>query len=223
MKKILAAMVILIFWGTRSHAQKKSYFPKPNCTTLVGDAMFLEVDTSKARGVSDNYHVWSNGDTLLVKFMPGGSKTLRDKVIACAREWEKYANIKFRFVPDSTAITNIRVKLGKGLGHNSAVGTEANFRDQAKQTVNFDTLYFADANYYIAKLQKKGISAPYNLTQLADEMKLDPNHWDNIEMNRVITHELGHSLGLLHEQSYPGAVNWKKTDSVYNYYKETQG
>jgi hypothetical protein len=36
-------------------------------------------------------------------------------------------------------------------------------------------------------------------------------------------HEFGHALGLLHEQSYPGAVSWKKTDSIYQYYRETQG
>lgn len=89
--------------------------------------------------------------------------------------------------------------------------------------MNFDTLFFADMDYYLAKLQKKGIAAPYNLTQLSAEMKEDPNHWNDTELNRVVTHEFGHSLGLLHEQSYPGAVNWKKTDSVYNYYKETQG
>jgi serralysin len=220
MKKILLALVVMVSLKMQAIAQA---FPKPSCTTAVGEAMFGEVDTTKARGVSDNYHTWANGETLLVKFMPGGSKILRDKVISCAREWEKYANIKFSFVADTTSITNIRIKLGKGMGHNSAVGTEANFRDQAKQTINFDTLYFANIDYYVAKLQKKGVAAPYNLTQLAAEMKLDPDHWDNTEMTRVITHELGHSLGLLHEQSYPGAVNWKKTDSVYNYYKETQG
>jgi hypothetical protein len=54
-------------------------------------------------------------------------------------------------------------------------------------------------------------------------MRADPNHWNEAELKRVVMHEIGHSLGLLHEQSYPGAVKWKKTDSVYNYYRETQG
>lgn len=223
MKKIFVLVVVVAILGNQSHAQKQSILPKLNCTTQLGDAMFSEIDTTKPRGVSDNYHTWSNGQELLVKFMPGGSKTLRDKVIACAREWEKYANIKFVFVADTTAVTNIRIRLGKGSGHNSAVGTEANFRQQATQTMNFDTLYFADADYYIAQLKKKGIKAPYNLTQLMAEIKTDPDHWNNIELRRVVTHEFGHALGLLHEQSYPGAVKWKKTDSVYNYYKETQG
>lgn len=54
-------------------------------------------------------------------------------------------------------------------------------------------------------------------------MKADPNHWNEKELKRVVTHELGHSLGLLHEQSFPGVVKWNKSDSVYNYYRETQG
>lgn len=220
MKKVLIFALGLICFSSNANAQK---FPKANCTTLVGDAMLQEVDTTKSRGVSDNYHTWANGEVLLVKFMPGGSKTLRDKVMLCAKEWEKYANVVFKFVPDSTAVTNIRIRLGKGFGHNSAVGTEANFRVQSNPTMNFDTLYFADGDYYIGNLKKKGIPSPYNLNQLMEEMKADPNHWNLVELNRVVTHEFGHALGLLHEQSYPGAVNWKKTDSVYNYYEETQG
>ncbi len=223
MKRALILLIVLIYLGSVSMAQQ---FPKINCTTLVGDAMLernLEVDTVGVRGTADNYHMWHNGDVLLVKFLPGGSKTLRDKVIQNAREWEKYANISFKFVADTTKYTDLRVKLGKGYGHNSAVGTEANFRPQTDPTINFDTLYFADADYYAAALQKKGIMPPYNYDQLIKEMTIDPDHWVNKEIRRVVMHEFGHSLGLLHEQSYPGAIKWKKTDSVYNYYEKTQG
>jgi serralysin len=220
MKKFIVIALAVLGAGSAARAQ---HFPKAGCTTLLGDAMFGQVDTTKPRGVSDNYHTWSNGQVLLVKFMPGGSKTLRNKVMTYAKEWEKYGNIKFQFVSDTAKQTNIRIRLGKGLGHNSAVGTEANFRPQSTQTMNFDTLFFADADYYIARLKKKGLNPPYNLNQLISEMKADPNHWNDKEMKRVVTHEFGHALGLLHEQSFPGAVNWKKTDSVYNYYYQTQG
>jgi hypothetical protein len=139
------------------------------------------------------------------------------------KEWEKYANVTFRFVPDNAGFTHIRIKLGTGLGHNSAVGTEANFRKQNEQTMNFDTLAFVDGDYYLARVKKKGIQPPYTLDHLRTEMREDPNHWNLQEMRRVILHEFGHALGLLHEQSYPEAISWKKTDSIYQYYWQTQG
>lgn len=43
------------------------------------------------------------------------------------------------------------------------------------------------------------------------------------EIERVAVHELGHSLGLIHEQSQPKAkLDWDE-DKVYKYFEETQG
>lgn len=221
MKKLVFLSVFTLALAAAATAQR---FPRTTCTTMVSNAIAgAKEDTVAPRGMADNYHTWEPGTELIVKFMPGGSKTLRDKVIANAKEWEKYANVKFKFVADNAGFTNIRVKLGEGMGHNSAVGTEANFRSQNEQTINFDTMAFADGEYYLARVQKKKIEPPYTYDHLRNEMKEDPNHWNLRELRRVVMHEFGHSLGLLHEQSYPDAVNWKKTDSVYQFYEQTQG
>jgi serralysin len=223
MKKYLFFTVVLLYLANDTKAQKQK-LPRGKCTTFLADAMFKEIDTTGSRGMTDNYRTWDNGYTILVKFMRGGSKTLREKIMLSAKQWETYANITFKFLSDTTTSkTDLRIKLGKGAGHNSAVGTEAYFRPQSEQTINFDTLFFADADYYVGKLKNKGVDAPYNWPQIETEMKTDPNHWDNIELTRVVTHEFGHALGLLHEQSFPDAIKWNKSDSIYQYYKETQG
>jgi hypothetical protein len=160
--------------------------------------------------------------------MPGGSQRLRDLVMQYAREWEQYANIKFSFVPDNTASTNIRVKLGKGLGHNSYVGIQCNLHPQTEQTINLDTADFVDYNYYAVEAVKSGV----DLKKMTDaEWKAwlesvlqKPNlKLDNKGMHGTTLHEFGHALGLLHEQSYPGGIKWNKSDDVYAYYLKTQG
>jgi hypothetical protein len=220
MKRTLLAVTIIFLTANIIYAQK---LPKAPCTTLTSDVMLKAVDTTPSRQVADNYAMWDNGSVILVKFMPGGSKSLRDRVVQYAKEWEQYANLTFKFVPDTARITNLRIKLGKGRGHNSAVGTNCNMRPQSEQTVNFDTVYFADVRYYLSRLKNKGVNPPYNWDQIISEMSADPFHWDNREVHRVVVHEFGHALGLLHEQSYPTAIKWKKTDSVYDYYLKTQG
>lgn len=220
MKKLIILGLITFYIGSEISAQD---FQRPGCSSAIGQWMLKKKDTLGDRGVGDNYHIWDNGTVLKVKFMAGGSKELRNKVMQYAKEWEKHSNLTFNFLPDNTGETDIRIKLGKGFGHNSLVGTESRFRNQNEQTMNFDTLGFVDVEYYKAAFKKKGMLPPYTFQQFMASIKDDPNHWLEKELKRVVMHEFGHAIGLLHEQSYPGKVNWKKTDSVYKYYRDTQG
>jgi serralysin len=217
MKKVILFAFLLNTAATRLKAQTLNM---PGCTTDIFSTMFNKIDTAE-RGVADNYLTWNNGSTILVKFMPGGSTDIRNRVIATAKEWEKYANIKFKFVADTASFTNLRVKLNKGGGHNSLVGIQCVSVPQKEQTINFDTLALCDQAYYRIRLKNKGIELT-KWEQVEEEMKTDPGHWSSVEIGRVVTHEFGHALGLLHEQSFPGIIKWNKSDSVYNYYKQTQ-
>lgn len=105
------------------------------CTTKDPGLTF-SFDTSKPRGLADNYYLWDNGKTLNVKFL-SGSKALQSRIRLAAKEWEKYANIRFNFVSSGPA--QIRILLTDEDGYWSMVGTQASMIPEDQHTMNFDT------------------------------------------------------------------------------------
>ncbi len=80
--------------------------------------------------------MWEPGETIKISFdITGGNLTLMDKVKFYAKEWEKYANIKFEFVP-SVSNAVIRVGFRPG-GSYSMIG-----RDVLTVPVNTLTMNF---------------------------------------------------------------------------------
>lgn len=187
-----------------------------DCSADIHNALHKKINLDE-RGVADNFYTWENGQELLVKFMPGGSTDIRTRVMNFAKSWEQYANIKLKFVPDTTKFTNIRVQLNGGNGHYSAIGTQAGTYSQSQHTLTLDTLDMLDIDYYIASAKSKGVRIT-TWDELFLFAQKDPGRWNIPVVRRKSTHEFGHALGLLHEQSYPGAIKWNKSDSVYNWY-----
>ena len=228
MKKSILILLTLISGGLLMAQKPSSVIKEPvKCGVPVANYLTKGIDTSASRGVADNYYLWDNKATIIVKFMPGGSQRMRDLVMQYAKEWEQYANIKFSFVPDNTAATNIRVKLGNGLGHNSPVGTQCNLFPQAEQTLNLDTADFIDYTYYAVEAKKGGtdfskMTDDQFKAWLASILQKPYLKLNNKGMRGTTLHEFGHALGLLHEQSFPGGIKWKKTDDAYAYYLKTQ-
>ncbi|RYY68194.1 MAG: hypothetical protein EOO13_12970, partial [Chitinophagaceae bacterium] len=141
MTRIFLTTVLLGGLAFNASAQHKG------CSTVETGGNKIKVnfhkndsDSTKSRGLADNYFLWDLGSTIKVKFL-SGSPELQNKIFNIAREWEKYANIKFMMV--KTGDADIRVRIGSGNGHDSYIGTVCKQIDKSEQTMNLDS---ADIN-----------------------------------------------------------------------------
>jgi hypothetical protein len=141
MNKIFLIAFLMGGISLTSMAQHKS------CSTVETGGNKIKVDfhkndsdTTKGRGLADNYFLWDLGTTIKVKFL-SGSPSLQNQIFNYAKEWEKYANIKFTKVTYGDA--DIRVWIGNGNGHDSYIGTVCKQIDKYDETMNLDS---ADIN-----------------------------------------------------------------------------
>lgn len=152
MKKLVLAFVGMLTISLGTYAQQKKQpgipFVKGTapCSTVDPPKNFLldTTDLKGGRGLADNFYLWDVGSILYVKIW-NGSPQMRQMIQAYAKEWEKYANIKFQFV--ETGDAHIRVLLDNKGGNNSRIGIQALSVPQDQKTMNLDTTTFKTAAY----------------------------------------------------------------------------
>jgi len=97
-------------------------------TPSVPNAVVLQENTA-----------WSPGAVIKVVFLQKPSKSIAGKIIKYAKEWEKYANVRFDWTSGYHRPNDIRITFKKG-GSWSKVGTLAKTVSQQKATMNFGWL-----------------------------------------------------------------------------------
>lgn len=112
------------------------------CTTKESKAReskVVKLDTTIGRGLADNFYLWDVGQQIQVRFM-NGTPEQQAKVLTLAKEWEKYANIKF--VQVYSEPSNIRVEFGTAEENYSLLGSDANQGDASEHTMRLEFALF---------------------------------------------------------------------------------
>ncbi len=186
---LLIAIVCLTTFQLQAQNKAKSKTPtfkNPNrfCSTIQPERKSMPLDTTISRAMADNYYLWDNGKTLTVKFIGQGGSTKLREKIKVAAK-EWEKYANLTFDFIESGEANIRVLLTDQGGCNSVVGTNALSKESDEKTMNIDTNFFH---------QNKICYDRY--------------------LKQTIQHEFGHAIGLLHEHSYKGKIQWNK-EAVY--------
>jgi hypothetical protein len=144
----------------------------------------------QVRGVVARAVTWRPGQTIRVCFK-SGTRAAQDRVIRVANEWMSHANVLFDFQEGGAprrcrGDEDVKIDFVDNRGWWSAYGTISRHRDPSMN------------------LQFLGVDAPRY-----------PNGqpMPDAEMRRVILHEFGHALGMMHEHQSPAGgcdteINW---------------
>lgn len=169
LKSCLIGTVGILFCQLQSIAQL--------CTTRELWARkwkIVKFDTAASACLSDNHLLWDVGQQIQVRFL-NGTPEQQAKVLALAKEWEKYANIKFVRVDKEPS--NMRIKFGTEEENYSLIGLDANLADPAEHTMQLEFALFNDP----ARLKRVVLHEFGHVLGFMHEHKLPP---DGIQWNK---------------------------------------
>jgi hypothetical protein len=144
---------------------------------------------------------WPTGSTLRCRFLDGSAK-MQKKVEAIAHEWERHANLRFKFVADGPA--EIRISFFADSGSWSAVGRDAlnqSYFPLHQPTMNYGWLRddsaedeysrvvlheFGHAIGSIHEHQSPKFSRVWNLAAVKRYFKGPPNFWSDADINHNV-------------------------------------
>lgn len=207
MQSRLLALAVPLMFVSASPAAAQQSFGFPSCVASVASGPAASINNlvpseaksplaRQVRGVVARAITWRRGQTIRVCFK-SGTKGAQERVIRAGREWMQYANINFDFEDDGMprrckgdGREDIKIDFVDNKGWWSAYGTMSRQRDPSMnlQFLGVDTPRFAN-----------GQAVP------------------ETELRRIILHEFGHALGMMHEHQSPSAgcdaeINW---DAAY--------
>lgn len=122
---------------TSRNAQLLQYFNQSEIADLQENTCLTKTLSDNGEGLEERatglkYKFWAPGTTIRVRFI-NGSTALQQKVFACAKEWESYADIHFSQVSSGTS--DVRILFGQD-GHWSYIGTDNKSIEACSETMS---------------------------------------------------------------------------------------